>query len=408
MRGQSLLTAIAATVAMASPVPNPQGTGKGADSCPSKALTPATWTALNIDSFLGEVAKNYTQTTTNNVQSVADFFGAPNFFCGLHSFCNAGQPCLPIELPAWYAMVAIQNWNNYMNSLNTAIGFASSILSLKLPQIVQDVFPDPIDNVTPLGNMMSIVGGMLSVVPVTGAISTVSTSVQFGLDFVNARLLPPAPTDRFLVWSDIASSMGDVVKEYQAVVSRSMTAVLNAAIDDPDNGINGIISKGTFLGISQNFTQTDLQSAVVDSITMNALGLALQAQRVFVTRFSNSKACNGENENTLCVKNDGSETFTQWSMLRRSGKANAGSMIDTSKVLMNKYGMTKHEFLKGPTDCYDKNGKTQLTNPFNRGMPLDAKAACVFNVLVCDIDSSRGIGRQGIVDYCQKNQGLDI
>lgn len=101
MRSQLFLAAVAVTVTIASPVAIPQGTGTGADSCPAKELTPKTWTDLNIDGFLSAAAKNYTKTTTNNVQSLANFFGAPNFFCGLGSFCNAGQPCLPIDLPAW-------------------------------------------------------------------------------------------------------------------------------------------------------------------------------------------------------------------------------------------------------------------------------------------------------------------
>ncbi|KAF2712928.1 hypothetical protein K504DRAFT_397697 [Pleomassaria siparia CBS 279.74] len=395
-----------ATTTLAFPTPFPQSTG--ADSCPSKALTPQTWIDLKIDDFLAGAAKNYTKTTTNNVQALAASFGAPNFFCGLDSFCNAGQPCLPIELPAWYAAIAIQNWNNYMNNMNTAIGFASSILSLKLPEIVQDVFPDPQDNITPLKNMVTIFGSVLGFVPFTGAVATAAGTLQKGLAFVNGRLKPPAATDRFLAWSDVASSMADIVRDYQAVVSTSMTAILNAPVDDADNGINGIISGGNFLGVSQNFTQTDLQNIVIDSITRNALGLALQAQKMFVTRFSNVNTCNDEDQNMLCTKNDGSSTFTQWALLRREGDANAESQIDTSKVLMDKYGMTKLEFLKGPTDCFDTNGKKQLTNPFDTGLPTDAKAACVFNLLVCDIDSSRPSSGKGIVNFCKEDQGLDV
>ena len=90
------------TVASASPMALPQGTGTGADSCPTSSLEPKTWTDLRIDDFLASAAKNYTRTTSNNVQSLAASFGAPNFFCGLDKFCNAGQPCLPIQPPAWY------------------------------------------------------------------------------------------------------------------------------------------------------------------------------------------------------------------------------------------------------------------------------------------------------------------
>ncbi|KAF2676384.1 hypothetical protein K458DRAFT_447510 [Lentithecium fluviatile CBS 122367] len=312
---------------LASPTPRPQGTGTGADSWASDPLAPQTWTDLKVDDFLATAA-------TNNVQSLADSFGAPNFFCGLDSFCNAGQPCLPIRLPAWYAAVAMQNWNNYMNSLNTAITFAS----------VTDVFPDPKDNITPLSNIANIFGSVLSLVPFTGPVSTASTALQSGLNFVLSRAKPPATTD------------------------------------------NAVIKGGIFLGVSQNFTQADLQSAVIDAITMNALGMALQAQKIFVTRFFNRPSCEDDLENTLCAQNEGSDTFTSWSLVRRSGDANAASQTDIAKVLWNKYGMTKLQFLKGPMDCFDANGKAQLTNPFDKGLPTNAKAACVFNVLVCDIE----------------------
>jgi hypothetical protein len=100
---------------LASPLALPQGTGSGADSCPAKPLEPQTWTDLKIDDFLTSAAKNYIRTLTNNIQSLAASFGAPNFFCGLDKFCNAGQPCLPIQLLAWYVTslrTLVARWNS--------------------------------------------------------------------------------------------------------------------------------------------------------------------------------------------------------------------------------------------------------------------------------------------------------
>jgi hypothetical protein len=91
--------------ALASPLALPQGTGTGADSCAADPLEQKTWTDLKIDEFLATAAKTYPRTKTNNVQSLAASFGAPNFFCGLEQSCNAGQPCLPIKLPAWYVLI---------------------------------------------------------------------------------------------------------------------------------------------------------------------------------------------------------------------------------------------------------------------------------------------------------------
>jgi len=101
MRVQNLILLGFQGLALGNPLPAPQGTGSGADSCPSETLNQDTWINAGVDAFLVEAAKNYTRTDVNNIQSLADSWGSPNFFCGIDKFCNAGQPCLPITLPAW-------------------------------------------------------------------------------------------------------------------------------------------------------------------------------------------------------------------------------------------------------------------------------------------------------------------
>ncbi|XP_014562452.1 hypothetical protein COCVIDRAFT_10862 [Bipolaris victoriae FI3] len=268
---------IVLSVAFASPVASPQGVGNGADSCRVSALEPKTWTDLKIDDFLAAATKNYTRTTSNNVQSLAASFGAPNFFCGLDKFCNAGQPCLPIQPPAWYAALAIQNYNNYMNSLNTAVTFASSIISLKLGEVVADVYPDPKDDITPLKNIGSMVSSVLGVISFTGAVASTVTAVNGGLGFALRRATPPTPPDRFVAWTNLGQTMSDVLSDFQRFISDSLDRSLNAVVDDPTDGINELIKGGGFLGVSENFTQSDLQTIVTESITRHAIGLALQA-----------------------------------------------------------------------------------------------------------------------------------
>ncbi|KAI8931852.1 hypothetical protein NX059_010758 [Plenodomus lindquistii] len=404
MRTFTILAAFGSAATFASPLPMPQGTGGGADSCPSDELSPKTWTDLNIDKVLADAAANYTKTQTNNVQAFADSFGAPNFFCGLDNFCNAGQPCLPVQPPAWYGLVGIQNWNNYANALNTAAGFATSIIGLKLPEIVQDLFPAPKDDITLLRPFIVMSAGVLSMVPVTGALLVGSTAIGTGLIFSSSTAFIPPTADTFFQWSNVASSMGDVLREWQGSISDYITRTIDAPVDDPNNGINKILEGGNFLGVSQNFTQSDLQDLVIDSITVNALGLALQARRAFIVRFINMERCT-ENDNSLCIQGD---TLTGYSLVVRSGDANAGSLGDETKLIVEKYGLTKEQALKGPADCFDKNGKKQLAgNPFEKGMPTDPKELCNFNLQVCEIDNSLVIDL-GIVDYCQEIQGLDI
>ena len=294
-----------------------------------------------------------------------------------------------------------------MNSLNTAITFASSIVSLKLGQIVTDVYPDPKDDITPLKNIGTIFGAILGAVPFTGTLATTTGAVNKGLAFVLSRASPPAVPDKFLAWTNLASSMGDILQEYQATVSTSIKNSLDAEVDDPTNGINAVIKGGDFLGVSQNFTQSDLQKVVIDSITMNAIGLALQAQKIFIGRFNNAESCRDDAAADLCSNEDGGGT-TQFSMLKRTGDKNATPQDDIAQTLMDKYGMTKEQILKGPTECFDTNGQKQLVNPLEQGgIPADPKAPCVYNLLVCDVPQDP-TGRTGIIEACTTQKGLDL
>ncbi|RMZ71185.1 hypothetical protein GMOD_00005704 [Pyrenophora seminiperda CCB06] len=368
MRFPKLVLFLAAT-ALASPAPFPQK-GTGADSCKVDALEPATWTKLKIDGFLAGAAK---KAKPNNVQGLAASFGAPNFFCGLDNFCNAGQPCVPIKLPAWYAAIAIQNWNNYMNSLNTAITFATSIIGLKLGEIVADVYPDPKDDVTSMVSLGRLFSATLGSVPFTGGLATGVNAGINGFGYVLTRVQPPAPTDKFVAWSKVSSSVGDIAQQYQAVVSRVVTQTLDSPVDDPNVGIMGIIKGGPFLGTSRNFTQEDLSKQVIDTITLNSIGLALQAQKIFIVRFKlrppveckerdEANVCNGDINYTLTKNDDGRAT----------------SMIDIAKVLLTKYGFTKDSLLVAPTVCFDKNAK--LINPMLDNQPVNPKTPCLFNL----------------------------
>lgn len=104
---------------------------------------------------------------------------------GLDNFCNAGQPCVPVDMPAWYGLIAIQNWNSYMNSINTAITFASSIISLTLPGIVSDLSISPPDDVTPMKNLYKAMTTIIGLIPFTGPVATGAGALTQGVNFIS-------------------------------------------------------------------------------------------------------------------------------------------------------------------------------------------------------------------------------
>ncbi|KAL8364697.1 hypothetical protein RB595_003804 [Gaeumannomyces hyphopodioides] len=395
----------AANQAPPSKSPSNQAPLNATAGCASEPLSQDTWTKLKLSDALTQAAAKV-KGTSNTVQELAGTFGAPNFFCGLDSFCNAGQPCTPVELPSWYILVAAQNWNSYMNSLNTAITFASSILSLQLPAISNDFITTPRDDVTPLNNILSMFATILGAIPVTGDIKNVITGGSQAVRFIAGMTKPPAQPDKFLTWSGVANSLGEVVKVYQSSVSKALSATLNAPILDKNAGLGTILAGGEFLGARQNVTEGDVSGRVLDALTVYAVGLALTSQRVFINRALGLQSCTPTHDEAVevCTGPDSNGWYTQNLFLRADGEKTF-SATEIARKLSSKYGIDKQQYLLDVAKCYDDNGKKQLFNPFaDQAIPVDRKTPCLFNVPVCDsFPGTKG----SIVADC-RSKGLNL
>ncbi|KNE91985.1 hypothetical protein PSTG_14612 [Puccinia striiformis f. sp. tritici PST-78] len=88
--------------------------------CQSRPLTPSLWKKLDMNSYLD----NYPNGTALNLEDYASRVGGLDFQCGIGRICNPGQLCESIYGRDWYALVATQNWNNFVNMLYQAIGDA--------------------------------------------------------------------------------------------------------------------------------------------------------------------------------------------------------------------------------------------------------------------------------------------
>ncbi|KAM0335025.1 hypothetical protein ACHAQA_000059 [Verticillium albo-atrum] len=278
-----------------------------------------------------------------------------------------------------YAMVAIQNWNNYMNSINTAISFASSIISLTLPGIVEDFLPKPVDDVTPLISFTKMFTTVLGVVPLTGAVGTGRTVINGGLNFLVGQMKPPTEADKFVAWSNVAGSLAGVVTDYQASVSSTFTRILNTEPLDPTSGIAKVVSGGDFLGVTQNFTQADLQRSVTDTITRFALGHTIAANKVYVLKFWTPQPCL-DDDVSICVRPADGDHYNL--ILKQD---NWDTADDTAKLLRDKYGMVKEDYLTKVIECWESNGNKNYADPFEDAIPLDASTNCVFNLPVCEL-----------------------
>ncbi|TLD18196.1 hypothetical protein PspLS_10505 [Pyricularia sp. CBS 133598] len=369
--------------------------------CIAEPLTTDTWVKLKLDDVTAKAGAKVT-VKTNTVQGLAASLGAPNFFCGLDNFCNAGQPCSPVKLPEWYVLVAMQNWNSYMNSLNTAITFASSILSLTLPNISNDFIPKTVDNITPFKTIVSMIGSVISAVPIAGPVKDGLGKASTAATALLNLSKPPIPTDKFVTWSNIAASLGDAVKAYQASLSSAFSTVINAPFEAP-NGMGPLLLGGQFLGVSQNITEADVQAPVIDALTRFAVSLALQSQKVFVVRTTGLDKCppNFDTAGRMCEQTG--STSTGHALLKIDGDGTFGA-DDIAQKMTDKYGISKDVFLKGVAKCFDDNGQKQLSIPFDNGnpVPLDVNTPCLFNLLFCPMTVGDTFSRGGIAKICRE------
>jgi hypothetical protein len=299
--------------------------------------------------------------------------------------------------------LGIQNWNNYMNSMNTAITFSTNIISLKLPEIVSDLYPDPKDDVTPMQLFARAITSTMGLVPFAGGLDTVAKTFTTSVNYVLTVVKPPK-TDKFMQWSNVASSLGEVIQDYQAAVSDSIKKVIDTPVADA-GGIYEQLQGGRFLGISQNFTQSTLQKQMIDSFTIYSIGLALQAQKIFVLRMTNIKRKHDDTSASYVV-DAGDGTFTEYSLMQAGGNDNAIVMLDIGDKLSNKYSLPRERWLDDVVKCWEGNDKKQLADSFGDFLPIDPATPCLLNLNVCDLVSVEW-GSKGIIESCRDN-GVDI
>ncbi|KAG0149603.1 hypothetical protein CROQUDRAFT_39536 [Cronartium quercuum f. sp. fusiforme G11] len=107
------------------------------DPCGHIDLTPQTWVDLQIDQYIA----NYPGADKLTIQEFAAELNVANFYCGIGLDCLAGQLCHPAQGVNWIILYAIQEWNNYMNSLYRAIETAVTLMREASSAIVSDFAP---------------------------------------------------------------------------------------------------------------------------------------------------------------------------------------------------------------------------------------------------------------------------
>ncbi|KAH8597501.1 hypothetical protein B0O99DRAFT_703435 [Bisporella sp. PMI_857] len=171
-----------------------QGTGGGADSCPTDPVTVDTWKKLDVDKLLKDwSAANVTLHNQIIFRHLVIPFGAPNFFC-------TGQPRLLVGLHACDAFCHC-SWAG----------------------------------------------------PLAGPLSTAATAISGGTNFVVSLVKPPTRADLFVQWSDISKTLVTVLSDFQGTVSSFSKATLDTPVDQVNTGAGQNFSQA---GLQPQLTKT--------------------------------------------------------------------------------------------------------------------------------------------------------
>ncbi|WQF84419.1 hypothetical protein CDEST_09433 [Colletotrichum destructivum] len=401
--------------------------------CEPGELSNTTWVENNVDAFLANASQHYTEYPYDNVQALGAYLGAPNFFCGVNTWCNAGQPCSPVTLPGWYvvfhrkflyvliganfqryALMGVQGWNNYVNNLNLALTYTATILSFKLSKLVNDLWPAQKDNVTGWKIFIAWVNGVINAFPTTAVYGATAgawaSAVQGGGIISSGMMVAPSGGDQFIRWSDLANQMGSQIDEYKKAVGAYAKTVIDAPIADPKWGINKVLSGGVFLTRDNNITQDDVDNWMYKSISTNAMGLLMQTQNVYIIRTFNKTECDPTPDAIFCEI----QPNNKWTERRFQKRKSSKPENKLAKKLIETYGLTKEQVLKGPTDCFDASDYEQLINPWEtlteKGLTLEPIRLCNFNVNVCNFDEAEDYGYAYNSDHTDgwcEAQGID-
>ncbi|KAL3293023.1 hypothetical protein RB213_014522 [Colletotrichum asianum] len=386
-------------------------------TCEAKALSNQTWIEEDVDGFLANASQHYIQYPDNNIQALGAYLGAPNFFCGVNEWCNAGQPCSPVQLPGWYALMGIQGWNNYVNNLNLAVTYTAAILGMRLSKMVTELWPKPKDNVTGWKMAIAWMNGILNAFPTTAVFGAVqggiASAVQGNNIIVSGMMVAPSADKEFVRWTAIGDQMGQKLDEYKKSISQYAQNIIDAPINDTKWGINTVLHGGNYLVRDKNFTQDDVENWMYKTVSINAMGLILQAQNVFIFRVYNMTECDPNDyykdyRSAFYCQQQPNGLWTKY-RLQKMGSDDFVPEHRLASKLQDVYGLTKEDIFLGPTTCFDTHDYEQLTNPWEEvspnGVLFDAMQPCNFNLNVCTVDNAeKDLYGKSEFDY-YKNEG---
>ncbi|EGF99916.1 uncharacterized protein MELLADRAFT_112303 [Melampsora larici-populina 98AG31] len=370
------------------------------DPCTRTPLKPQLWSGLQMNSYLD----TYSLGATLNLQQYASHVGATDFVAGIGEHPNPGQLCESVKGKDWYALVAAQNWNAFVNDLYDSAGFAY----IGLATTWVSSFPGCMwSAVAPIESAMFSSWGEIAWISMVGSMYVLASAA-----FVESVMLIGNGEDRFTRASVIGWMLATAQHGVQSTIANLTQAVIDAPISDRA-GLAGINRDGGFLDeIPSNF-QSRLQTELELALKLKALAKLWRVQDP-CTQDGPNGAFSDPDRISYC-----GEDGIMMNIVRAEKYGDGLDLtIYHASLVEAKYGYSPEFLTTSAWKCQKTHGVFEydvclsnnhtLISLADIGKPSD----CYFNLPVCDLTSpllqEKRAKHTSLTKLCREVAGLPI
>ncbi|KAH9813678.1 hypothetical protein DFH28DRAFT_1083470 [Melampsora americana] len=370
------------------------------DPCKRTPLKPQLWSELQMNLYLD----SYPLGSGLNLQQYASNVGATDFVPGIGEHPNPGQLCDSVKGKDWYALVAAQNWNAFVNSLYDSAGYAY----IGLATTWVSSFPGCMwSAVAPIESTMFSSWGEIAWISMVGSMYILASAA-----FVESVILIGNGEDRFTR----ASVIGWMLATAQHGVQSTIANLTQAVIDAPINsraGLAGINRDGGFLDeIPSNF-QSRLQTELELALKLKALAKFWRVQDPCT-----QEGPNGAFKDPERISYCGEDGIMMNIVRAEKDGDGLDLTIYHASLVESKYGYSPEFLTTSAWKCQKTHGVFEydvclsnnhtLSSLADIGKPSD----CYFNLPVCDLTSpllqEKRTKITSLTKLCREVAGLPI
>ncbi|EGG09544.1 uncharacterized protein MELLADRAFT_95950 [Melampsora larici-populina 98AG31] len=399
------------------------------NECLHQPLTPSLWSNLSMNAYLD----NYPGGKNWTVEKYATRVGATDFVCGIGKVCSPGQICESVRGRDWYALVAVENWNNFVNSVYEAAGDAFNEVSAVLPTMsdhrwISLVTADRHGKRSYSYTSAHIcMGGVKDSIWLSwGTLSWLGIVMSLyqisAFSWVNTLLIVGNGENRFGRSSDVTWMLGEAQHAVQETISNITQKVITSGISTPE-GLSSINRDGLFLTGLPVIDQNAVQKEFERSLKLKTLIKLWRIQNAFIVRGSEPCTYSGPNgamNDPDIISYCGEDGVLGDRMMNIARAELQGDGFDPTiyhaDLVEYKYGFTAEFLTTSSWECqtthhtfeYDPYTNQTESSYINPRRPDD----CLVNLPVCDctnpdVVAARKKG-QSLTKACRNIAGLPI